>query len=99
MNTYHEHQFSIFNQEVKEIDYQWGLKESRSEIHIKYCPDKYCPDTGDLMRQTARVEQFYKTLPKVIFFGLFSNTCISEQSDKSKHTYLSSSLQSSQCTL
>lgn len=33
------------------------------------------------MRQTTRVEQFYKTLPKVIFFGLFSNTGISEQSD------------------
>lgn len=33
------------------------------------------------MRQTTRAEQFYKTLPKVIFFGLFSNTGISEQSD------------------
>lgn len=40
MSTYHEHQFSIFNQEVKEIDYQRGLKESKREIDIKYCPDK-----------------------------------------------------------
>lgn len=33
--THHEDQFSIFNQEVKEVYYQWGLRESRREIHVK----------------------------------------------------------------
>lgn len=34
-STHHEDQFSIFNQEVKEIYYQWGLRESRREIYVK----------------------------------------------------------------
>lgn len=34
-STHHEDQFSIFNQKVKEIYYQWSLRESRREIYVK----------------------------------------------------------------